>query len=681
VSTTPEADRSPTVVTADKVARDADDAERDRVERRMAATIAGLAMDGVQKANSGHPGAPMGMADMATVLWNRFLKYDPADATWPDRDRFVLSNGHASMLLYAMLHLSGQRTPGQAALSLDDLRDFRQWGSRTAGHPEYGEAPGIEVTTGPLGQGISTAVGMALAEATLRARFGADIVDHMTWVFAGDGCLMEGVASEAASLAGHLGLGKLVMLYDDNHITIDGTTDLAFSEDVGARFEAYGWQVLHVDGHDRDAMATAIELAKADADRPTIICCRTEIAHGSPHKVNTSAAHGAPLGEDEIRLTKEALGLDPDAHFAVDDDVVAMIRADDDARSAAHAAWRQRLQASGRGDEWARFMAAPAVDDVAWPAFDTGAKLATRKASAAVVQAMAAALPQLLGGSADLAGSNGSLVKGGGDVQRGAMDQRNLHFGVREHAMAAICNGLALHGGVQPYCATFLAFHDYMRPSVRLAALMHQPVVYVYTHDSIYLGEDGPTHQPVEQIMAMRAMPNLWVVRPADANETAAAWKLALSRRDGPTALCLTRQGLPILAETADSADKVASGAYVLADADGDLRCVLLATGSEVHLALAARQALQARGVGTRVVSMPCWEAFEALDAGDQDAVLPPGVPTVSVEAGATFGWSRWADAHVGLDRFGASAPAGVLADKLGFRVEDVVDVATGLLG
>ncbi|RME22055.1 MAG: transketolase [Deltaproteobacteria bacterium] len=647
----------------------------------MSATIAGLAMDAVQKANSGHPGAPMGMADMATVLWNRFLKYDPDDATWPDRDRFVLSNGHASMLLYAVLHLSGQRSPHQPPLSLDDLRNFRQWGSPTAGHPEYGEAPGIETTTGPLGQGFSTAVGMALAEAWLRARFGQELVDHMTWVFAGDGCLMEGVTSEAASLAGHLGLGRLVVLYDDNHITIDGTTDLAFSEDVGARFEAMGWQVLHVDGHDRDALAAAIELARDETARPSLICCRTEIAHGAPHKANTSAAHGAPLGEEEVRLAKEALGLDPDEQFAVPAEVVAMLRARDDERRAAHAAWRQRLSESGRAEEWARYMGPPAVDTIDWPEFSAGDKLATRKASARVIQAMAASLPQLLGGSADLAGSNGSLIQGGGDVQRDRMDGRNLHFGVREHAMAAICNGLSLHGGIQPYCATFLAFHDYMRPSVRLAALMHQPVVYVYTHDSFYLGEDGPTHQPVEHLMSMRAMPNLWVVRPADANETAAAWKLALSRRDGPTALCLTRQGLPILAETAGCADKVAAGAYVLADAEGDLRCVLLATGSEVHLALAARAVLQEQGVGTRVVSMPCWEAFETLDAADRESVLPPDVPTVSIEAGSTLGWSKWADAHVGLDRFGASAPAAVLADKLGFRVQDVVDAATRLLG
>lgn len=654
-------------------------AERDRLEALTARTIRGLAMDAIQKADSGHPGAPMGMADIATVLWTRFLKHDPADASWPDRDRVVLSNGHASMLLYSMLHLCGTRSAHEPALSMDELKSFRQWGSRTAGHPEHGEAPGIETTTGPLGQGLANAVGMALAEAWLRARFGPELVDHHTWVLTGDGCLMEGVAHEAASLAGHLGLGKLIVLYDDNRITIDGATDITFTEDVGARFEALGWQVLHVDGHDRELLAEAMEIAQADDLHPSLICCRTTIAFGSPGKAGTSASHGAPLGVDEVRATKLALGLDPERHFDVPEQVLSFVRGRDGERAQQRAAWQARLQDSGRAEEWARFHADPALSAVAWPDFKPGEKVATRKASEKVLQAVAAAVPQLLGGSADLAGSNGSYLKGLGDVQPGSFAGRNLHFGVREHAMAAISNGLVLHGGVQPYCATFLAFHDYMRPSVRLAALMHQPVVYVYTHDSIFLGEDGPTHQPVEQLMAMRSLPGLWVVRPADPRETVQAWKLALARRDGPTALCLTRQNLPALDADVTGLHQ---GAYVLAEArDAAPAVVLVATGSEVHLALAARAELQAQGLPTRVVSMPCWEAFEAQDAEVQDAVLPPGVPTVSVEAGVSFGWSRWADASVGIDRFGASAPAEIVAEKLGLTVDNVVATVRGLLG
>ncbi|MFT5686212.1 MAG: transketolase, partial [Myxococcota bacterium] len=492
------------------------------IEQQVANTIKGLAMDAVQAANSGHPGAPMGMADIATVLWGRFLKYDPADPAWPDRDRVVLSNGHASMLLYSMLHLTGVQDAhrGGDSITLDDIKNFRQWGYPTAGHPEFGHAAGIETTTGPLGQGFANGVGMALAERWLRARFGAELVDHHTYVLTGDGCLMEGVCAEAASLAGHLKLDRVIVLYDDNEITIDGGTEVSFTEDVGGRFTCYGWQVIKVNGHDRDAIADAITAAKANTEQPTLICCRTIIAQGSPHKAGTSAAHGAPLGVDEIRLTKAGLGMDPDATFAIPDEVVAHFRDGDAARGEAHAAWSARLAASDLGDKLTAFLGEPDLSGVVWPEFGTDGKLATRKASAAAVQAIAASVENFLGGSADLAGSNGSYIKGGGDITGSDFAQRNLHFGVREHGMAAICNGMSLHGGVYPYCATFLVFHDYMRPSVRLAGLMGQPVTYVYTHDSIFLGEDGPTHQPVEHLMAMRGIPNLYVVRPGDAAET-----------------------------------------------------------------------------------------------------------------------------------------------------------------
>ncbi|MBO84626.1 MAG: transketolase [Deltaproteobacteria bacterium] len=635
-------------------------------------------MDAVQKANSGHPGAPMGMADMAVTLWAANLDYDPSAPSWPDRDRFVLSNGHASMLLYSMLHLTG------TSLALDDLRDFRQWGARTAGHPEFGYAPGIETTTGPLGQGFANGVGMALAEARLAAVFGPELVDHYTYVFAGDGCLMEGVAYEAASLAGHLGLGKLVVLFDDNAITIDGSTEITTSEDISARFEAMGWQVLSVDGHDPAQIHTALGSARNEAARPTLICCRTTIGFGAPTLAGTSKTHGSPLGPTEIAGTKEALGMDPEQFFAIPESTVDLLRRHDSARRARREAWEARLASHPMRELWEQ-LHAEAVDlsAVEWPAFEVGKSLATRKASQAVLNAVASAVPGLVGGSADLAGSNGSTIKAEGHISVSDYSGRNLHFGIREHAMAAVCNGLSLHGGVRPYCATFLVFHDYMRPSVRLAALMHQPVTYIYTHDSVYLGEDGPTHQPVEHLSAMRAMPGLWVVRPADAHETAAAWRLALERTDGPVALCLTRQGVPTLPETAARADEgVRRGGYTLADADSP-DVVLVATGSEVSLALEARDVLAAGGVATRVVSLPCWERFLAQDAAYRSSVLPTGVPRVSVEAGTTFGWQAIVGldgATVGIDRFGASAPGNVVASKLGINVDAVVDAARRLV-
>ncbi len=633
-------------------------------------TIKALAMDAVQKANSGHPGAPMGMADIATVLWSRFVKYDPSCPDWADRDRVILSNGHGSMLLYSMLHLTG------TAFTLDDLKDFRQWGSRTAGHPEFGEAPGIETTTGPLGQGFGNGLGMAFAERWLNAQFGDDLVDHYTWVLCGDGCLMEGITHEAASLAGHLGLGRLIVLYDDNSISIDGSTDLAFTEDVGARFAAYGWQVQKCDGHDQDAIAAAIEAAKADEGRPSIICCKTVIGKGSPNHQGTAKTHGAPLGEEEIRLAKEGMGLDPNEHFAIPTDVVDYFRKSDASRKTAREAWESRLASSEHREKWELFHGEPDVDSIEIPEFEPG-KIATRKASHKVLQSVAEYFENLVGGSADLTGSVGTYLNGCGDVTPTQLGERNMYFGVREHGMAAMCNGIALHGGVIPYCATFLTFHDYMRPSVRLSALMNTQVVYVYTHDSVWLGEDGPTHQPVEHLQSMRAMINVWVVSPADANETAEAWRIALGRRDGPTAICLTRQGLPIYdRSTLGPASGSRNGGYTLADTDGEPAVVLVATGSEVDLAMQAREALSSEGIQARVVSMPCVELFREQSSAYQTEVLPPNVPRVSIEAGITFGWADIVGsngASVGIDRYGASAPGAEVADKLGMNVTNVV--------
>lgn len=639
-------------------------------------TIKGLTMDAVQKANSGHPGAPMGMADIATVLWSRFVKYDPTCPEWPDRDRVVLSNGHGSMLLYSMLHLTG------TALSLDDIKDFRQWGSKTAGHPEYGEAPGIETTTGPLGQGFANGLGMAFAERWLNQRFGDDLVNHFTWVLCGDGCLMEGISHEAASLAGHLGLGRLVVLYDDNKITIDGSTDKAFTEDVPKRFEAYGWQVLSCDGHDQEDIARAIGEAKSDVDRPTLISCKTVIGSGAPSLQGTAKTHGAPLGHDEIRAAKAAMGFNPDEDFAVPPEVVQYFRANDEDRQRVRTEWEARLQASESRDEWNKFHRTVDVDSVEFPEFEPG-KIATRKSNQTVLDAIAPQLPQLVGGSADLTGSNGSYQTAGGDVDRHAFAGRNLFFGVREHGMAAMCNGMALHGGTIPYCATFLTFHDYMRPSVRLSALMKQQVVYVYTHDSVWLGEDGPTHQPIEHFAAMRSMINVWVVRPADANECSEAWKIALGRTDGPTALCLTRQGLPIQdRNVVGSAGGTRKGGYILADAT-DPKAVLIATGSEVQLALDAQSALSDEGIAVRVVSMPCVELFDAQTESYRSEVLGGTIPRVSIEAGVTYGWSRMvgdSGSSVGIDRYGASAPGNVVAEKLGMNVANVVATVKGVL-
>ena len=649
-------------------------------------TIRTLAMDAVQKANSGHPGLPMGMADAAYVLWTHFLKHNPADPIWPDRDRFVLSAGHGSMLLYSLLHLTGYDLP------LEQLQQFRQWSSHTPGHPEHGETPGVETTTGPLGQGFANGVGLALAERMLAAAFnrpGFELVDHYTYAIVSDGDLMEGISHEAASLAGHLGLGKLVYLYDDNHITIEGKTDLTFSEDVARRFEAYGWHVQRVDGHDRAAVAEAIGQARAEADRPSLIICRTHIGYGSPNKQDTAKAHGEPLGADEVRLTKEALGWPPDAQFLIPDEALAHFRTALDRGADAQGEWEALFESYAElypdlTAEWQRRLAGglPAGWEESLPTFkaEDGA-LATRAAGGKVMEALAPVLPELVGGSADLHPSTKTYLKKYEAVRNSEYGGRNLHFGIREHAMGGMLNGMALHGGFRVYGSTFAVFADYMRPSIRLAALMRLPVIYVFTHDSIFVGEDGPTHEPVEQIASLRAIPGLTVLRPADANETAAAWRFIIQHRDGPLALMLSRQGLPILPGT--DAEGVARGGYVLSDTENP-QLILIATGSEVAVALGAQKLLAEEGIAARVVSLPSWELFDAQPLTYRDAVLPPEVTArVAVEAGVPFGWERYVGSQgeiVALDRFGASAPYKVLAEKFGFTAEAVAARARALL-
>jgi len=660
------------------------------IDQLAITTIRTLAIDGVQKANSGHPGAPMGAAPMAYVLWTRFLRHAPSHPDWIDRDRFVLSAGHASMLLYSLLHLTGY------GLTIEDLQQFRQWGSRTPGHPEYGLTPGVEATTGPLGQGLTNAVGMAIAERRLAKEFnqpGHEIIDHWTYVIASDGDLQEGVAAEAASLAGHLRLGKLVVLYDDNHIQLDGPTDMAWSEDVLGRFDAYGWDTARVaDGNDLAAIEAAIAAARED-DRPSLIAVRTHIGFGSPNKQDTQKAHGSPLGPDEVRLTKLAYGWDPDAQFLVPDEVRASMGKAVAAGDAMVAAWqarfddyatavpelaaelRRRTMGGGLASGWGAGLKTYAV----------GEDFATRQASQAAIQALAGPVPELFGGSADLSESNLTLIKDADPFEAGEAG-RNLWFGVREHAMGGIANGIAYHRGFIPYVGTFLNFSDYMRGSVRLAALAGLHVIYVWTHDSVGLGEDGPTHQPIEHYAALRAMPNLWFVRPGDANEASAAWALAVSRTGGPTALSLTRQKLPTLPGTADLArDGVARGGYVLRRAKGEdsgkaADLILIATGSELQLAVAAADALEADGIAARVVSLPCWAAFDGQDEGYRESVLPRAVRRrVTIEMGASIGWERYAGdegAIIGIDHYGASAPAGTIFEHFGFTTDRVADVA-----
>ena len=655
-------------------------------------TIRTLAMDAVQKANAGHPGTPMALAPLAYLIYTRHLRHNPRHPEWPDRDRFILSCGHASMLLYATLHLAGYD------LSLDDLKQFRQWGSRTPGHPEYGVAPGVETTTGPLGQGFANGVGMAIAEAHLAARFnrpGHALVDHRTFAIASDGDLMEGISHEAASLAGHLKLGKLIYLYDDNHITIEGSTDLAFSEDVAQRFAGYGWHVQRVtDGNDLAALEVAIGAAEAETARPSLIIVRTHIAWGSPHKQDTAEAHGSPLGAEEIALTKAAYGWPVDAQFLVPEEVRvhfgrcvergAKLEAEWDARRAAYERQFPDLAA-----EWRAALSGdlPAGWERSLPVFkpEDGA-LATRSWSQKVINAVALVVPTLVGGSADLAPSTNTLIKGGGDLEGGSLGARNMHFGIREHGMGGVLNGMALHGGVRPYGATFLVFSDYMRPSLRLAALMKLPVIVVFTHDSVGLGEDGPTHQPVEQLAALRAIPGMTVIRPCDGPETAAAWRAALQHRDGPTLLVLTRQKVPVIDRAkAAPADGLLRGGYVLAEASGGTpRLLLLATGSEVALVMAAREILEKEGTPTRVVSMPSLEIFARQDAGYRDAVLPPAVRArLAVEAAAAFGWHRWVGTDgdvVSIEHFGASAPYERIFQEFGFTAENVAKRARAVL-
>jgi transketolase len=645
-------------------------------------TIRTLAMDAVQRADSGHPGMPMAMAPIAYVLYAHVLRHNPANPSWPDRDRFVLSAGHGSMLLYAALHLGGYE------ISIDDLKAFRQWGSITPGHPEHGLTPGVETTTGPLGQGFANGVGMALAERFLRERYGADVCDHRTYAVCSDGDLMEGVSSEAASLAGHLGLGRLVYLYDDNGITIDGGTDLSFdSEDVLERFSSYRWHVETVaDANDLVALHRAIDAAIAEEERPSLIRVRSVIAFGAPTKAGTAGAHGAPLGQDEVRAAKVALGWDPDEHFHVP---VEVYEAFDCSERGARleAAWSARLARFREADpfaaiEWDSARAGRPLPGLAaaLPSFAGEAKLATRAAGGAVMQAFADLVPTMVGGSADLTDSVKTTFKGKSRYTR-ERSGRNVHWGVREHAMAAAVNGLALHGGiVRPYGSTFLQFADYMRPAIRLSALMRLPVAWVFSHDSVGLGEDGPTHQPVEHLAALRAIPGLTVIRPSDAAETAVAWRVILEELAGPACLVLSRQGLPVLdrSELA-SAEGLERGGYLLAGSAG-CDAVVVATGSEVTVALAARSMLAAHGIRAAVVAMPSVELFAVQDDAYRSAVLPAGVPKVSVEAGVAQGWERWVDRAVSLERFGASAPGAEAMTRLGITPEAVVEAVLGLV-
>ena len=652
-------------------------------------TIRTLSIDGVQKANSGHPGAPMGAAPMAYVVWTRFMRHAPTHPDWPDRDRFVLSAGHASMLLYSLLHLTGY------PVSLEDLQSFRQWGSLTPGHPEWGLTPGVEATTGPLGQGFANGVGMAIAERRLASEFNRpdhNLIDHRVYGIVSDGDLQEGIASEAASLAGHLRLGKLIYLYDDNQIQLDGPTAMAWSEDVLKRFDAYGWHTQRVEnGNDVAAISEAVEAAQED-ERPSLIAVRTQIGYGSPNRAGSQKAHGSPLGDDEVRLTKEAYGWDPDQTFHVPEEVREHFESvaaqgntlvNDYERRVA----RYRADFPELADELDRRIGRrlQAGWDANLKRYETGTELATRNASQEAINALAETVPELFGGAADLSESNLTDIKGYGEFS--AEDPgRNIRFGVREHGMGGAANGIALHGEFIPYAGTFLTFSDYMRGAVRLAALSGLGTIYVWTHDSVGLGEDGPTHQPVEHYAALRAIPNLWFIRPGDANETAAAWAVAIERREeqpsGPVALSLTRQKLPVLDGTAErSREGVRRGGYVLREGSGGRTdVILIGTGSELQLAFTAAEALEGEGIAARVVSLPCWELFEQQDEAYRNEVLPPDVrKRVSVEVGVSLGWERWVGdegAVIGLDHFGASAPAGTIFERFGFTTDRVVDVA-----
>lgn len=651
-------------------------------DERCVNVVRGLAMDAVQKAESGHPGMPMGAAVMAHVLWSRFLRFDPEVPEWPDRDRFVLSAGHGSMLQYALLHLTGFDLP------LEELKDFRQWGSRTPGHPENHVTPGVEMATGPLGQGLATAVGMAIAERWLAARYnqpGHTVVDHHTYVICSDGDLMEGVAQEACSFAGHQKLGKLIALYDDNSITIDGSTELAFTENTAAKFEAMGWHVQACDGMDGGAVHAALEAARAETERPSLICCKTVIGFGSPNKAGTAGSHGAPLGTDEVAKTKEVLGL-PAEPFWIDPEVLAFYRQSVEKGAVLRTAWEERMDAYGAAhpelaEELERVLAGelPEGWEAALPAFEKAD--ATRNASGTILNSLAGVLPELVGGCADLAGSVKTTLKDGGTLSATTPGARNVNYGVREHAMAAIVNGMTLHGGPRAYGGTFLVFSDYCRPSLRLAALMHCPAIHAMSHDSIGLGEDGPTHQPVEHVMSLRMIPNLNVMRPADGNEVSACWRIAIESESTPSVIVLARQNGPVLSPAYAPGHDAEKGGYVLEEAsDGQPRVILVGTGTELALAVAAREMLEADGVPTRVVSLPSWFVFEDQPEAYIEAVLPRAVPTVSVEAGTTMGWARYADASIGIDHFGASAPYQRLYEEFGITADAVADAARSLL-
>lgn len=655
-------------------------------------TIRFLAVDAVQKANSGHPGAPMGMAPMAYVLWDRFLKHNPNDPKWPDRDRFILSAGHASAMLYALLHLTGYD------LSLDEIKQFRQWGSKTPGHPEYGLVPGVEVTTGPLGQGFANGVGMAIAERWLAQHYnrpGYEIINHYTYAIVSDGDLMEGVSSEAASLAGTLRLGKLIYLYDDNDISIEGNTDITFTENVSQRFQAYGWHVTGpINGMDIASVDSAIRMAQQESGRPSLIICKTIIGYGSPNKAGTGSAHGEPLGEEEVRLAKEKLGWLYEEPFTIPPEVLAHFRQAQERGRRQQQEWEAKLKAYRQAyphkarqlEEDLRGDLPEGWDDGLTDLFKAEDKpIATRTASGRVMNAIAPKIHSLMGGAGDLAPSTRTILKDKGDYGAEDYSGHNMHFGVREHAMGAIASGMALHGGIIPYTATFLIFYDYMRPPVRLAALMGLRIIYIFTHDSVGLGEDGPTHQPIEQLVGLRAVPNLVTIRPADATETVEAWKVALERRHGPTALILSRQNLPVLDRTTLApASGLRHGGYILWEASPSPAVILIGTGSEVHIALEAGKLLQDKGVVARVVSLPSWELFDAQPAEYRNMVLPPNIRArISIEAAMPLGWERYVGLDgiaIGLSRFGVSAPGKVIYDKLGLTAQRVVDEALGLL-
>jgi len=662
----------------------------DQLAQRCVNTLRTLSMDAVQKANSGHPGMPMGMADAAYVLWTKFLRHNPKNPQWSDRDRFILSAGHGSMLLYSLLHLTGYE------VSLDEIKNFRQLGSITPGHPEYGMTPGVETTTGPLGQGFGTGVGMAMAEAYLADKFNKDdlkIVDHFTYAIVSDGDLMEGISHEAASLAGHLKLKKLIYLYDSNQISIDGSTDLAFTDDTRKRFESYGWDVQTVDGHNREEIEKAI-LSAQKTDKPSLIECKTHIGFGSPNKQDTADSHGSPLGEEEIRLTKEKLGMDPDQKFHIDDDVLNEFRKAIEKGAEFESEWGNLFSDYENsnpvdGESFKSHISRTLPDnwDEILPDFDADEKgMATRKASGLVINELADHVSQMIGGSADLTGSNKTDMDEKGIFSSDNYSGRNIHYGVREHAMGAALNGMALHGGLIPFGGTFLVFSDYNKPAIRIAGLSKIPSIFVFTHDSIGLGEDGPTHQPIEHLASLRATPNVNVIRPADANETAIAWKSAIQNSQGPSLLVLTRQNLPTIDRSKyASVSGAEKGAYILKKEEGDLPdLILMATGSEVQLVLDAAEKLEAEGESVRVVSMPCWELFEEQSKSYRDEVLPPQViKRISVEAGATLGWHKWVGTEgivMGIDRFGESAPYEEVYDHLGLTVDKVIENAKSLL-